>query len=128
MSTFGDRLRELRNEKGLTLDDLKDILDTTKATLSRYENDKRYPKIEFANRAASFFNVSVDYLLGTTDDRSIKEKAYQIDEKSNEVKKLFKNLESDLLKDGYKISDDDYSIMLRALKIALADNKDNQED
>ena len=90
MSTFGNRLRELRNEKGLTLDDLKDVLDTTKATLSRYENDKRYPKIEFANRVASFFDVSVDYLLGTTDERCSKKKDYSIDEKSNEVKKLFK--------------------------------------
>lgn len=47
MATFSDRLRELRKERDITLDELAEILGTTKATLSRYENNLREPKAEF---------------------------------------------------------------------------------
>jgi len=53
-----------------TLDKLSDILNTTKATLSRYENGLRVPNIEFIRELANVFNVSVDYLLGKTDVRN----------------------------------------------------------
>lgn len=61
---FGDRLKQLRLESGLTLDDLKEVLDTTKATLSRYENKQRDPKSEFVKKCADYFKVSVDYMMG----------------------------------------------------------------
>lgn len=61
---FSERLKELRFEKGLTLDDLEKNLQITKSTLSRYENNKRLPDIEIAQRIADFFGVTTDYLLG----------------------------------------------------------------
>ena len=66
MYTFGERLKKLRKEKGISLDELAISLKTTKATLSRYENSLREPKIEFAKKIADFFNVDIDYLLGST--------------------------------------------------------------
>ena len=45
-------------------------MGTTKATLSRYENSKRIPNIEFVEELAKIFDVSVDYLLGRTDVRN----------------------------------------------------------
>lgn len=64
MITFGQRLRELRTEKNITLEKLAEELQTTKATLSRYENNLRDPKGEFIEKVAQYFNVPVDYLLG----------------------------------------------------------------
>jgi transcriptional regulator with XRE-family HTH domain len=72
MATFAERLRQLRNEKDITLDELATIFGTTKATLSRYENDLRVPKAEFVKKAAGFFNVSTDYIMGQTDVREQK--------------------------------------------------------
>lgn len=63
-------MKQLRKEKNLTLDKLAEILNTTKATLSRYENGLRVPNIEFIRELANVFNVSVDYLLGKTDVRN----------------------------------------------------------
>lgn len=73
MATFQERMKQLRKEKNLTLDKLSDILNTTKATLSRYENGLRVPNIEFIRELANVFNVSVDYLLGKTDVRNQEE-------------------------------------------------------
>lgn len=67
METFSDRMRNLRKEKDVTLEELANILNTTKATLSRYENNLRVPNADFIQELAEFFNVSTDYLLGRTD-------------------------------------------------------------
>lgn len=68
MSNFSKRLRELRNLKSLTLDDLAKELKTTKTTLSRYENNKRTPDSDFIINASEFFCVSSDYILGISDN------------------------------------------------------------
>ncbi|WDU84241.1 helix-turn-helix domain-containing protein [Caloramator sp. Dgby_cultured_2] len=73
MATFQERMKELRKEKNLSLDKLSEMLNTTKATLSRYENGLRVPNIEFVEKLANIFNVSVDYLLGKTDVRNQEE-------------------------------------------------------
>jgi len=67
MVTFGKRLKQLRNKNNVTLQELAEALGTTNATLSRYENDIRKPSIDFINRAADYFEVDTDYLLGRTD-------------------------------------------------------------
>lgn len=67
MSTFADRLKLLREERNITLDELAEKIHSTKSTLSRYENSKRTPNIEFIERVSNFFDVTSDYLLGRTD-------------------------------------------------------------
>lgn len=63
MKQFAERLRHLRTFKGLTLAQMAEVLDTTKTTLSRYENDKRVPDADFIIKVALYFKVSADYLL-----------------------------------------------------------------
>lgn len=53
MQSFGERLRKIRKNKNISLDKLAAELHTTKATLSRYENNLVLPNIEFANRIVS---------------------------------------------------------------------------
>jgi len=66
---IGNRMKLLRVERNLTLEELAAILGTTKATLSRYENGQRRFKGEFISTLADFYSVSTDYLLNKTDDR-----------------------------------------------------------
>ncbi len=63
MKQFAERLRHLRTYKGLTLAQMAELLETTKTTLSRYENDKRVPDADFIIKVAVYFKVSADYLL-----------------------------------------------------------------
>ena len=44
MKTLGERLKDLRKEKGYTLEQVAEKLNTTKITISRYENNLREPK------------------------------------------------------------------------------------
>lgn len=63
---FGDRLKELREDMGLTQEQLSIRLDITRQQLSNYETNKYEPAFEVLIRIADFFNVSIDYLLCRT--------------------------------------------------------------
>lgn len=62
--TFGDRLKEIRTSRGLSQDDLADLLGTSKQVISRYETNQRTPKITVAAEYAEKLNVSLTYLMG----------------------------------------------------------------
>ncbi len=64
MSIFAQRLRELRQEKGLSMKQLAKELNTTDAAVSNWENEINEPKISYLKAIAQYFNVSADYLLG----------------------------------------------------------------
>ncbi|MBO5049374.1 MAG: helix-turn-helix transcriptional regulator [Oscillospiraceae bacterium] len=62
------RLKELRKRKGLSQLRLATDLHTTQNTISRYETGEREPGIDELIKIANYFNVSVDYLLGRTEN------------------------------------------------------------
>ena len=61
---FPQRLKELRKSRGLNQSDLGKTLDVGKTTISNYETGYSAPDQENLCKIASFFNVTVDYLLG----------------------------------------------------------------
>lgn len=65
---LGKRLKTLRKEKNLTQEELGRKINVTKVSISGYENNNRSPDTETLQNIADFFDVSVDYLLGRTDD------------------------------------------------------------
>lgn len=64
---FGERLTELRLEKGLKQSELAKILNSRQQTISSWEHGDREPDFDFLIIIAKFFNVTTDYLLGLTD-------------------------------------------------------------
>lgn len=64
----GERLTELRRDAGLTQDELGRILCINKHSISSYERGKSEPPDAIKIAIARYFHVSVDYLLGVTDD------------------------------------------------------------
>jgi transcriptional regulator with XRE-family HTH domain len=76
--TFGARFKSLRNELGLTQDDLakefnkRYFYSFTKSSISMYENNKQVPEIDVLQKWANFFLVTIDYLLGKSDTRTYK--------------------------------------------------------
>lgn len=67
MATFRDRLRHLRTLAGYSQQDLADIMNVTKQTISQYERGVRKPDQDTLLELCDIFNVSTDYLLGKTD-------------------------------------------------------------
>lgn len=67
--TFGQRLIDLREEKGIFQKELAVHLNVSPSTISNYENDVHFPDIEILCKLADYFQVSTDYLLARTDYR-----------------------------------------------------------
>lgn len=65
---IGERLLELRKNAELTQDELAAILKINKHSISSYEREKSEPPDAIKIEMAKFFHVSVDYLLGITDN------------------------------------------------------------
>lgn len=66
---FGQRLKELRIEKGITQEDLGKVLGVTKGTISRYENGISSPGVSEVKLLSEYFNVNFYWLAGTSDDK-----------------------------------------------------------
>ena len=62
------RLKELRKKKGISQLRLATDLNTTQNTISRYETGEREPGVSELIKIADYFNVSVDYLIGRTEN------------------------------------------------------------
>ncbi len=65
---FASRLKSLRKAKNITQLHLATILKTNQNTISRYETGEREPGLNELVAIAKYFNVSVDYLLGVSDN------------------------------------------------------------
>jgi transcriptional regulator with XRE-family HTH domain len=63
---IGSKIRQLREEAGMSREDLAHKLEISYWALSKYETEDRMPDYELIGRIATQFNVSVDYLLGRT--------------------------------------------------------------
>ena len=62
------RLKELRLANGLTQKELAKSIEVGRTTISEYESGKIVPKHEGLLKLANYFNVSVDYLTGVSDE------------------------------------------------------------
>lgn len=72
---FGERIKQLRNEKQWTQEYVCEKLNISSGALSRYETSMYEPKsLELVKDFANLFNVSTDFLLGKTDIRNPEKK------------------------------------------------------
>lgn len=68
MSTFGERLRSLRRERGINQSDFAAQLGVSERALQNYETNEREPKLSFIRECAEYFGVNSAYLVGDSDD------------------------------------------------------------
>ncbi len=65
--SFGERIRNLREDKDLTQSELGEQVNMTQRKISYIERGKYEPSIDDIVSLCKFFNVSSDYLLGIND-------------------------------------------------------------
>ncbi|HMT72075.1 MAG TPA: helix-turn-helix transcriptional regulator [Saprospiraceae bacterium] len=71
MDSFGKRLRDCRELKGLSQKDLAKMLNTSYSVIGKYERDEMQPSIEAAKKIANLLDTSVGFLLDETDDMNV---------------------------------------------------------
>lgn len=63
METFGERLKRIREERGLTQEELADRLNIARSLVARFETDVRMPTALTLKQMRDILGATVDYLL-----------------------------------------------------------------
>ena len=75
LKMLGERLKELRNERELTMDmvvtDMNSQfnIELRRGNISKWENGVNIPSLRMAAYLCEYYHVSLDYLIGNTDSR-----------------------------------------------------------
>ncbi|MFD0671297.1 helix-turn-helix domain-containing protein [Cohnella sp. GCM10027633] len=92
---IGNRIAFLREQRGLTQEELATSLGISRAALSHYEKNRREPDTETLSKVADLFQVSLDYLAGrttqptTTLDSDVRSFADELELSNNELLEKF---------------------------------------
>jgi transcriptional regulator with XRE-family HTH domain len=71
---IGERLLDLRKDRGLTQKQVAANLSVSKHTIANYETERTSPNIEMLRALSLFYNTSADYLVGVTNvERPLKD-------------------------------------------------------
>lgn len=88
-----DILKNLREEKGLSRQQVADMLGISKRTIESYEYGNREPNIEMICKLADFYEVSIDCLLGRTGCQNVTDDESIITEEEEELLTAYQNSE-----------------------------------
>lgn len=72
--TFAIRLKEVRLQTGKNQKEFADMVQSTAATISAYENATKNPSLEIVMNIAKKCNISIDWLCGLSEEQAIKPK------------------------------------------------------
>ncbi len=61
------RIRELRLAKGISQQELADVIHVTQQSVNKYEHDLSIPELDILIACANYFDTSIDYLVNETD-------------------------------------------------------------
>jgi len=77
MTIVSERLKQLRKEYKLSQKQVAEILGISESGYGYYEQGRNEPSIEMLNKLADRYNVTIDYLLGRTDDPTLQSSGVQ---------------------------------------------------
>lgn len=86
--TFYSRIRDLREDEDLTQEQLVNKLQMHKTTYTNYEQGKHTVPLDFAAQLSAFYNVSLDYIAGLTNDKKGLSKSQLSDYETEVIHKL----------------------------------------
>lgn len=115
MQKFSTRLIYLRKERGMTQEDLAQLIQKKRSTVSGYETEGKEPDFETICFLAKHFDVSTDYLLGYSDERNHVEQVFYNDRVNFE--RHFKALPAELCPVVTKCFDDFYLLLNRDMQL-----------
>lgn len=109
-SVIANRIKKLRIDSGLTQQKLADVFSISRPCICYWENGKRIPDYKTLSDLADYFNVSIDYLIGRSNDVNSRLEVV--------IKNPSETLDISRLDDHYKsVIKDFYSFLLSKQKM-----------
>lgn len=70
MKVYGDRLKQLLNERRLKQKEFAEDMNVTQNAIHNYVNNKREPSMEMQKKIADYFGVTIDYMMRSDEELS----------------------------------------------------------
>ena len=77
MATTSERIKQLRKKKGISQSELAELIGVKNNTVSTWERGTRKPDFEALNLLSNYFEVSFEYILGSSDKEEARVKPTQ---------------------------------------------------
>ena len=77
MATTAERIKQLRKKKGISQSELAEVIGVKNNTVSTWERGTRKPDFEALNLLSDYFEVSFEYILGSSDKEKARVKPTQ---------------------------------------------------
>ena len=125
---FAKNLKYLREKKGLEQQELADLLNVGRSTISCWENELRSPQMEYVLKLADFFNVDNDFIFKDLSSIDINDpkKQFTEEEKKEALKQVLK--EKGFLNDNEEMSSEDFNRLIDFAKRNKDFIVDNRKD
>ena len=92
---IGSKLKNARNEKGITQEQAAELLGVSRQTISNWENNKSYPDIVSVIKMSDSYSVSLDHLL--KEEKSMKQNYQEFLEESTNTVRAKNNLSKSII-------------------------------
>lgn len=93
---IGHRIKEIREELGMTQKQFSEMIGFTSASVSAYENNKKMPQLEFIVKIAEECKVSIDWLCGLAEQRTRSESLVTYSDVIKTISKISDSLYTDV--------------------------------
>lgn len=129
---IGERLKQLRLQKKISQTDLAKHFNIARSTLSQYESNTRTPSDEMKLKFAEYYNVSIDYLLGKTENtegRLTNKDTKDIQKDLKDIMEEFRQQkDGSKYYNGVELQDEDFDYLELAVQVALEKIKVKNKD
>lgn len=116
-TNIGSKIKELRNNSGMTQSELAKKLGISPSAVGMYEQGRREPDNDMVLKLCGVFGISADCLLGNSEnDPNIKK---EISEVFDEFTRML-SMQQGLMFDGEPLCDEDRSMIVDAIKAVAA--------
>ena len=119
-SIFSKRIKALRKDRNKTQVDISKILGIIRTTYGEYERGRIIPPMDKINTLADYYTVTVDYLIGNTNDPTgSQENKLDISDSVKQILEYLQNEHSKLTFDGELLGDDSRELLISSLEGSL---------
>ena len=123
-NNFTQRLYELRKEYRKTQEEMSSILNLKRSTFGAYERGVVLPPYDKLEAIAKYFNVSVDYLMGNTDEKNANlsssgKEVHDVNKVLTDLISELKNHAIPLEIDGVELDNESRELLLASLENSL---------
>ena len=122
--SFIERLIELRKEDRKTQEEMANILNVKRSTYGAYERGTILPPYDKIESIAKYFNVSVDYLMGNTNNKnssstSSSNEVHDVNQALSDLINELKDKSTPLKIDGFPLDDESRELLLASIENSL---------